>query len=142
MYNNNKNGVIKNSDYKFKNQTSFLKHRTAAASITVKNWIPNFFCIQWCLPQLLFQSTSCQLFFLTFVSRKKKCWAAQDCDHLLQLKVNPLKFRFMESICNTAILKYFEFFRQFIRKQNMIKKNYQLNRKKKFVDKAQQCFAF
>ena len=24
----------------------------------------------------------------------------------------------------------------------MIKKNYQLNRNKKFVDKAQQCFAF
>jgi len=37
---------------------------------------------------------------------------------------------------------YFEFLRQFSKKQNMIKKNYQQNRSKKFVDKAQQCFAF
>ena len=36
----------------------------------------------------------------------------------------------------------FEFLRQFSKKQNMIKKKYQLNRNKKFVDKAQQCFAF
>ena len=31
---------------------------------------------------------------------------------------------------------------KFSKKQNMIKKNYQLNRNEKFVDKAQQCFAF
>ena len=36
----------------------------------------------------------------------------------------------------------FEFLRQFTKKQNMMKKKYQLNRNKKFVDKAQQCFAF
>jgi hypothetical protein len=36
----------------------------------------------------------------------------------------------------------FEFLRQFSTKQNMIKKKYQLNRNKKFVDKAQQGFAF
>jgi hypothetical protein len=36
----------------------------------------------------------------------------------------------------------FEFLRQFSKKQNMIKKKYQLNRNKKCVDKAQQCFAF
>ena len=36
----------------------------------------------------------------------------------------------------------FEFLRQFSKKQNMIKKKYQLNRNEKFVDKAQQCFAF
>ena len=42
----------------------------------------------------------------------------------------------------TAILKQFEFLRQFNRKQKMIKKNYQLNRNKKFVDKAQEYFAF
>ena len=34
------------------------------------------------------------------------------------------------------------FLRQFSKKQNMIKKNYQLNWTEKFVDKAQQCFAF
>jgi hypothetical protein len=48
----------------------------------------------------------------------------------------------MESLRHTTILKKIEFLRQFSRKQNMIKKNYQLNRNKKFVDKAQQCFAF
>ena len=48
----------------------------------------------------------------------------------------------MESFHHTAILKKFDFLRQFSKKQNMIKKNYQLNRTKKFVDKAQQCFAF
>ena len=58
------------------------------------------------------------------------------------LKVNPLKFCFMESLCHTAILKEFEFLRQFSKNQNMIKKNYQLKRNEKFVDKAQQCFAF
>ena len=36
----------------------------------------------------------------------------------------------------------FEFLRQFSKKQNMIKKKYLLNRNEKFVDKAQQCFAF
>ena len=36
----------------------------------------------------------------------------------------------------------FEFLRQFSKKQNMIKKKYQLNRNEKFVDKAQQCLAF
>jgi len=36
----------------------------------------------------------------------------------------------------------FEFLRQFSKKQNMIKKKYQLNRNEKFADKAQQCFAF
>jgi hypothetical protein len=36
----------------------------------------------------------------------------------------------------------FEFLRHFSKKQNMIKKKYQLNRNEKFVDKAQQCFAF
>ena len=39
-------------------------------------------------------------------------------------------------------LKRFEFLRQFSKKQDMIKKKYQLNRNEKFVDKAQQCFAF
>jgi hypothetical protein len=34
----------------------------------------------------------------------------------------------------------FEFLCQFSKKQNMIKEKYQL--KEKFVDKAQQCFAF
>jgi hypothetical protein len=58
------------------------------------------------------------------------------------LKVNPLKFRFMESLRHTANLKEFEFLRQFNKKQNMIKKIYQLNRNEKFVDKAQQCFPF
>ena len=58
------------------------------------------------------------------------------------VKVNPLKFHFMESLCHTAILKKLEFLRQISKKQNMIKKNYQLNWTKKFVDKAQQCFAF
>ena len=33
-----------------------------------------------------------------------------------------------------------KFLRQLSKKQNMIKKIYQLNRNKKFVDKAQQCF--
>ena len=36
----------------------------------------------------------------------------------------------------------YEFLRQFSKKQNMIKKKYQLNRNEKFVDKAQQCFTF
>ena len=48
----------------------------------------------------------------------------------------------MESLWHTAILKKFEFLHQFSKKQNMIKKNYQLNWTEKFVDKAQQCFAF
>jgi hypothetical protein len=48
----------------------------------------------------------------------------------------------MESLRHTAILKQFEFLRQFSKKQNVIKKKYQLNRNEKFVDKAQQCFAF
>ena len=43
---------------------------------------------------------------------------------------------------NTLSYSYFEFLRQFNKKQNMIKKNYQLNRIEKFVDKAWQCFAF
>ena len=60
-----------------------------------------------------------------------KCWF---------LKINPLKSRFMESLCHTAILKWFEFLRQLNKKQNMIKKNYQLNWNEKFVEKAQQCF--
>ena len=49
-----------------------------------------------------------------------------------------------EILCheNTAILKWFEFLRQFSKKQTMIKKNDQLNRNKKFVDKSQQYFAF
>jgi len=33
----------------------------------------------------------------------------------------------MESLHHTAILKKFEYLRQFSKKQNMIKKNYQLN---------------
>jgi hypothetical protein len=45
----------------------------------------------------------------------------------------------MESLHHTAILKKEVLFSK---KQNMIKKNYQLNRNEKFVDKAQQCFAF
>ena len=36
----------------------------------------------------------------------------------------------------------FEFLRTFSKKQNMTKKKFQLNRNEKFVDKAQQCFAF
>jgi hypothetical protein len=48
----------------------------------------------------------------------------------------------MESLRHTDILKKFEFLRQFSKKQNMIKKNYQLNCTEKFVDKARQCFAF
>ena len=36
----------------------------------------------------------------------------------------------------------FEFLPQFSMKQNMTKKKFQLNRNEKFVDKAQQCFAF
>ena len=44
---------------------------------------------------------------------------------------------------HTVILKKFKkVLRQFMKKQNMIKKNYRLNRSKKFVEKAQQCFAF
>ena len=46
------------------------------------------------------------------------------------IKINPLKFCFMESLCHTAILKYFEFLRLFSKKQNIIKKKYQLNRNK------------
>ena len=45
----------------------------------------------------------------------------------------------------TSSYSYFEefkFLRQFSKKQNMIKKKYQLNRNEKCVDKAQQCFAF
>ena len=45
----------------------------------------------------------------------------------------------------TSSYSYFEviwIFAPIQKKQNMIKKNYQLNRNKKFVDKAQQCFAF
>ena len=45
----------------------------------------------------------------------------------------------------TSSYSYFEviwIFAPISKKQNMIKKNYQLNRNKKFVDKAQQCFAF
>jgi hypothetical protein len=48
----------------------------------------------------------------------------------------------MESLRHTAILKKFEFLHQFSKKQNMIKKNYQLNKNEKFIYKAQQCFAF
>jgi len=46
----------------------------------------------------------------------------------------------MESLRHRVILNFegFEFLRQFSYKQNMIKKNYQLNRTEKFVDKAQQ----
>ena len=44
-----------------------------------------------------------------------------------KVKINLSQFRFMESLCHTAILKKFEFLRQFSKKQNMIKKNYQLN---------------
>jgi hypothetical protein len=40
----------------------------------------------------------------------------------------------MESLRHTAILKYFL--------RQLSKKNYQLNRNEKFVDKARQCFAF
>ena len=58
---------------------------------------------------------------------------------LICLKVNPPKFRFMESLCHTDILRYFEFLRQFSKKQNMSKKKYQLKRNEKVVDKAQQC---
>jgi hypothetical protein len=36
----------------------------------------------------------------------------------------------------------FDFLHQFSKKQNMIKKKYQLNRNEKFVGKAQQRFAF
>ena len=36
----------------------------------------------------------------------------------------------------------FEFLRQYSKKQNMIKKKYQLNWNEKFADKAQQFFAF
>ena len=45
----------------------------------------------------------------------------------------------------TSPYSYFKMIRIFApisKKQNMIKKKYQLNRSKKFVDKAQQCFAF
>ena len=43
----------------------------------------------------------------------------------------------MESPRHTAILKEYEFLSQFSKKQNMIKKNYQLNWNEKIVDKAQ-----
>ena len=59
-----------------------------------------------------------------------------------QVKINIPKFHFIESLRHTAIFEEFEFLRQFSKKQNMIKKNYQLNRNEKFVDKAQQCFTF
>ena len=58
------------------------------------------------------------------------------------LKINLPKFRFIESLRHTAILKNLNFSRQFIKKQNMIKKKHQLNRNEKFVDKAQQYFVF
>ena len=52
----------------------------------------------------------------------------------------------LEAVYLEALLyRYFEdfdFLGQFSKKQNMIKKNYQLNRIKKFVDKARKCFAF
>ena len=48
----------------------------------------------------------------------------------------------MESLRHIAILKKFEFLHQFSKKQNTIKKNCQLNWTEKFVDEAQQCFAF
>ena len=41
-----------------------------------------------------------------------------------------------------SYFEQFEFLRKFSKKQNMIKKNYQLNWTKKFVDKAHQCFVF
>ena len=41
-----------------------------------------------------------------------------------------------------SYFEQFEFLRQFSKKQDMIKKKHQLNRNEKFVDKAQQCFAF
>ena len=48
----------------------------------------------------------------------------------------------MESLHHTTILKIFKFLRQFFKKQNMIKENYQLNWTEKFVEKTQQCFGF
>ena len=61
----------------------------------------------------------------------------------LDVKVNPPKFRFMESLRHTATyFEEFEFLGQFSKKKNKIKKKYQLNRNEKFVDKAQQCFVF
>ena len=41
-----------------------------------------------------------------------------------KVNVNPPKFRLMESLRHTGILKSFEFLHQFSKKQNMIKKNY------------------
>ena len=43
---------------------------------------------------------------------------------------------------NTSSYSYFEYLRPFKKKQIMFKKNYQLNRNGKSVDKGRQCFAF
>ena len=49
---------------------------------------------------------------------------------------------FLRITLSYSYFEEFEFLHQFSKKQNMIKKKYQLNRNKKFVDKAQQYFAF
>ena len=129
MYNNIKNGEIKKvtttsskTKQVFLNcppQLSNIRPQRQASRSKIEyliSFVFNDVCHNCYFNQLLINS-----FFFTFVSRKKNCWAAQDCEHLLQLKVNPLKFRFMESLRHTAILKYFEFLCQFIRKRNMIK---------------------
>ena len=50
--------------------------------------------------------------------------------NLTAVKINLLKFRFIESLRHTAILKNLNFC------ANSAKKKYQLNRNEKFVDKS------
>ena len=58
------------------------------------------------------------------------------------VKINLPKFQFHRITSSYNYFEEFEFMRQFSKKQNMIKKKYQLNRNEKFVEKAQQCFTF
>jgi hypothetical protein len=62
--------------------------------------------------------------------------------NLLVFKDKSPEVPFHRITSSYSYFEEFEFLRQFSKKQNMIKKKYQLNRNKKFVDKAQQCFAF
>jgi hypothetical protein len=61
---------------------------------------------------------------------------------MLKFEIPAPEVPFHRITSSCSYFEEFEFLRQFSKKQNMTKEKYQLNRNKKFVDKAQQCFAF
>ena len=91
--------------------------------------------------------TRWKFFFFTkkternWVQKSLPCWIISRCwDFYLKGKSPKVPFHGI-----TLSYRYFEviwYFCQFSKKQNMITENYQLNRNEKFVDNAQECFAF